>query len=607
MGKQNKQDQSAQREMNDYEKNRILRIQENQAKLRDLGVRSIGNSLSSLVESQKTKKKKVKPMYTSARDSDYIPDLGDDGDGDYQEVATGVKVSKKQHRRQYIAPMSMNRLATLGKQRRVIAPNVLNKFSLDSNATKENQSKAKITMRELISSNKGPQRQREVLKQNVTKPNCIRSGAKRQLVLVDEDDDEDDDISQDVLGADMEQYGSKDDVNEGGIVQSEDMDHVTFANIENEIEVDDSDDNLENEDDVLFQEQLEGPQLEKATVISAPKRRGPTMLHAVHTRNVNQREVIICNEYGQPVGPITEEKDVVGQFSRFLGTIARTHSYAPLTYTSWHKVPHKDKIWEYVLGKYDVPDVAKTWVLKTIGNSYKVYKCRFKKKHFYQFKDNKTRWKNRPQCIPQEDFSKLLTLWNKKDVTKRCSWAKEMRMALKNMHTAGPKSFARIRDEMKNEDPNKEYPTLTQMFERTRKRTDGRVYVDTYDDTARKIEQMKNYKPPEDGNDAVDPYMAVMKKENNGYRGLYGRGVTNKLIKKVGGGDTSYMIPAGLMESFKANEVERNQLIEMRKEIQEDHERKKAELEAMRLDINNQRESFEAMMRKFMEQQPPEG
>lgn len=43
------------------------------------------------------------------------------------------------------------------------------------------------------------------------------------------------------------------------------MDHLTFANIENEIEVDDSDDDLENDDDVLFEEQLEGPQLEKAT------------------------------------------------------------------------------------------------------------------------------------------------------------------------------------------------------------------------------------------------------------------------------------------------------------------------------------------------------
>ncbi|CAH1428093.1 unnamed protein product [Lactuca virosa] len=467
MGKQNKQDQSAQKEMNDYEKIRHLRIQENQARLKDLGVKSIANSLTSLVESQKPKKKQVKPMSTSARDSDYIPDLGDDNDGDYHEVARSVEVSKKQHRPQYIAPMSMNRLANLTRQRRVIAPNVLNKYPLASNAAKEKQSRSKTSMGDLILRNKGPQRGREVFKQNAENHNCIRSGPKRQLALVDED--EDDEISQ----ADMEQFGLKDDVNKGRIVQCEeddvdqnddyeDMDHLTYANIENEIEVDDNDEDLGNENDVLFEEQLEEPQLEKET--------GSTSLLDHAFGEGRSRKILSV-----------------------LGTIARTHSYAPLICTSWHKVPHKDKIWEYVLGKYDVPDDAKTWVLRTIGNLYKVYKCRFKKKHFYQFKDNKTRWKNRPECIPQEEFSKLLVLWNKKDAAKRCLRAKEIRKSLKNMHTAGPKSFARIRDEMKNEDPNKEFPTLSQMFERTRKRTDGRVYVDTYDDTTNKIEQMKKY------------------------------------------------------------------------------------------------------------------
>ncbi|KAL4574316.1 hypothetical protein LXL04_021145 [Taraxacum kok-saghyz] len=448
MGKQDKQNKSAQREMNDYEKNRLSRIQENQARLRDLGVKSIASSLTSLVESKNPKKKKVKTKYTgtSARDSDYNSSLGDDGDRDYQEVATNAE----KHIPQYIAP---NRLANLSKQRRVVAPNVSNNFPLDSNSAKEKHARTSIIMGELIQT-------------------------KGKLYLVDEDDDdEDDEILQDGLPTDIEQYDLQDDMNEVGIVRSECMDHVTF---DNEMEVDDSDDVLESDDDILFEEQLEGPQLEKGTVISTSKKRGSTMLHDVHTRNAKQREVIICNEYGQPVGPVTE-KDVVGKFSRFLGTLARTHSYAPLTCASWHKVPHKDKIWEYILGKYDVPDAAKTWVRKTIGHSYK-----------------------------------------------------------------------------KNEDPNHEFPTLTQMFERTRKRTDGRVYVDTYDDTTRKLEQMKNYKPQEDESDVVDPYMVVMHKENDGYRRLYGRGVTNRLIKKVGGGDTSYMISEALMESFKSNEVERN-------------------------------------------------
>ncbi|KAL8224213.1 hypothetical protein R6Q57_019688 [Mikania cordata] len=105
-------------------------------------------------------------------------------------------------------------------------------------------------------------------------------------------------------------------------------------------------------------------------------------------------------------------------------------------------------------------------------------------------------------------------------------------MSQKIMHTVGPKSFARIREEMKNDDPHRKVPTLTQLFERTRKRTEGRAYVDIYDDTARKIEQMKNYKATENENTTVDPFLVVMNKENHGYRRLYGRGVTNTLIKK---------------------------------------------------------------------------
>nr|KAJ0189037.1 hypothetical protein LSAT_V11C800450200 [Lactuca sativa] len=118
------------------------------------------------------------------------------------------------------------------------------------------------------------------------------------------------------------------------------------------------------------------------------------------------------------------------------------------------------------------------------------------------------------------------------------------------------------------------------------------------------LEQMKKYEHLEDDSDVIDPYMIVMKKENDGYRRLYGRGIDKK---KVGGGDASYMIPTGLMESFKANEVKRNELMEMRKEIQEDHEKKQAGLEAMQIDIKKQQENLEAMMRKLAEQQPREG
>ncbi|KAJ0579774.1 putative transposase, Ptta/En/Spm, plant [Helianthus annuus] len=464
-------------------------------------------------------------------------------------------------------------------------------------------------MGELISSKKGT-RQREVSKQNLEKPSCIKRGSKKHLVLVDEDDDEDNDISQ----VDMEPAaGWEDDGNEGyslrsqGYADQDDAYDDMDANNHNEIQGADSHDDSEGEDDALVQDQLQSPELEKAIEISKTNKRGPTMLHLVHTRKVDEREVIICNKFGQPVGPRTKEKDVVGKFSRFFGTIARNQSYVRMTYSSWHKVPHKDKMWEYVLEKYDVPYAAKTWVLKATGNAYKVHKCRFKKKHFYAYKDNKTRLMNRPKNIPVDDFSQLLRLWSNKDVEKRCLRAKEIRMSQKNMHTAGPISFAIIREEMRNDDPNKELPSLTKVFERTRKRTEGRAYLDTYDDTAMKIEQMKNYKPPEDGSVLVDPFTAVMNKEYDGYLRLYGRGVTKKMMEKMDGKDEPYMIPDGLMESFKADiEGEKTQLLEMRKEIEEEHQRKKAELKAMHKDFDNKQANFEATMRSIMEKLPIE-
>lgn len=60
MGKKSKQDQQVQTHMNDYERSKMLRVQENKKKLLELGVKNIAKSLTSLVESKKTKKKNKK-------------------------------------------------------------------------------------------------------------------------------------------------------------------------------------------------------------------------------------------------------------------------------------------------------------------------------------------------------------------------------------------------------------------------------------------------------------------------------------------------------------------------------------------------------------------
>ncbi|KAL8237841.1 hypothetical protein R6Q59_018922 [Mikania micrantha] len=206
--------------MNDYEKIRLLRVQENQERLRELGVKSMAKSLTSLVESNKRKKKKVNPTYFNMKDVNYSHPLGDDSNS-YPEVATNVQIAKKQHRPRYIAPMSMTKIANVAKQRRVIAPNVL-----DSNLIKDHQNKATLTMGELISSNKGTM-QKKVFSKNLENSTLVKHRSKKHLVFVDEDDDgdddEDDDILQDVYEVDIETMGMEDDANEGYILSSQDL------------------------------------------------------------------------------------------------------------------------------------------------------------------------------------------------------------------------------------------------------------------------------------------------------------------------------------------------------------------------------------------------
>ncbi|KAK9672313.1 hypothetical protein RND81_12G091900 [Saponaria officinalis] len=86
---------------------------------------------------------------------------------------------------------------------------------------------------------------------------------------------------------------------------------------------------------------------------------------------------------------------------------------------------------------------------------------------------------------------------------------------------------------MKNEHPNKEAPSLAKLFERTRRRNEGKNYNDSYDDTAKKIEDMKNYIPSQDGSGPSDAYFGVMGKASDGSCRLYGRGVSNKKLKMM--------------------------------------------------------------------------
>ena len=96
MGNNSKQDQGETTRMTDYERTKMLRVQENQERLRELGIKKIANSLTSLVDSQKTKKTRKKSIAISETNARYFHDHNGETGEDYrEEVAASVEAPKK--------------------------------------------------------------------------------------------------------------------------------------------------------------------------------------------------------------------------------------------------------------------------------------------------------------------------------------------------------------------------------------------------------------------------------------------------------------------------------------------------------------------------------
>ncbi|PWA87607.1 transposase, Ptta/En/Spm [Artemisia annua] len=179
------QRQVSTRNTNDYEMARRSRIQENQQRLQALGVKNIARSLTSLVQSDKTKKTKKKPTDTSEKDADYMSDSDFHLNAEEDNPEEAATQTNKKHRK-YIAPMSMTRYKNLA-QKRMTAPNASR--GLTSSESHSQKGQLMDTGRAIHSrvqeSDQGQTRNDQ--------PNSVKRGrlsaAERNVVAIDNDDD----------------------------------------------------------------------------------------------------------------------------------------------------------------------------------------------------------------------------------------------------------------------------------------------------------------------------------------------------------------------------------------------------------------------------------
>ncbi|CAL1383346.1 unnamed protein product [Linum trigynum] len=215
--------------------------------------------------------------------------------------------------------------------------------------------------------------------------------------------------------------------------------------------------------------------------------RGPTKCKAIHARELEERETVIVNDFGQPI----QDDKICNQFSSFLGTVARSSKFLPLHYVSWPHVPKEKKlnVMNYVKSKYIFPPICEKWVMKTVSSAWRIHKCSTKRK-MKGFKTRAEKLANCPDTIPTHVMENLLDHWEKPAVKEQSARNTKAREGQVNQHKLGRKSYARQCHQLKKEKGNDEEPTEIEMFLKTRKVNEG---PDMDENTRVQFEELQNH------------------------------------------------------------------------------------------------------------------
>nr|XP_017245333.1 PREDICTED: uncharacterized protein LOC108216991 [Daucus carota subsp. sativus] len=196
------------------------------------------------------------------------------------------------------------------------------------------------------------------------------------------------------------------------------------------------------------------------------RRRGPTKMSSVFTRRLDERPELYLNHELQPV---SDDSKIRAEFSSFLGKLSR--ECVPLDYVNWKQIPAEEKNswWEFIKQKYIIPEEGKDWIMKTIDESWRVYKSRFKAHYYTKYDTDEDRLKNRPQHISLEQFKSLIAYWGDEFVKEKARKNVVNRQKVKDKHKAGRKSFAQIGNEIKKKKNLPKSPSKGKIYPKTRK------------------------------------------------------------------------------------------------------------------------------------------
>ncbi|KAJ9557918.1 hypothetical protein OSB04_012532 [Centaurea solstitialis] len=279
---------------------------------------------------------------------------------------------------------------------------------------------------------------------------------------------------------------------------------------------------LDHVDTYLQSEVFSRPQIDEIIDGSSHKRvRGPTYMPSIWAREEGDRISVEFNEYGQPI-----DKETTNSLSHFMGSLARSGKYCPVD-KAWHQVKatKKGMLLNFLETKFDLPPGSDDWILKSFAKKVRNWRARIKKDYYDPSLSLKEQIKSKPKRVRPDQWNNLIKNWNKEEAKKISERNKNSRGYKKMVQVTGKKSFARVREELKESLSGRE-PSRMELF----------VACFSKDGTTKNIEAKNaieqmldlNFQLPEGSLDEPGPddvFSKVMGKDKHGSARMYGLGV----------------------------------------------------------------------------------
>ncbi|XP_056698029.1 uncharacterized protein [Spinacia oleracea] len=375
-------------QQNEYEQQRLMRIQSNKCKMQSLGIKRITASLTSLVDSEKVKKKRKKNQNVIEEDKDYIPTSGDEEQDmntleDEYEKENDFSTSKQiqrcpskgiSKRGQFIPPMSVAKFLNMNKKQQQ---------AMVGDKTFNSLSKAMKVLEQAISNHE---------QLNVDQENTVSN----------ED-------MQDIEGDAEELNG-----NAGGVEVNDDITNEEDRRTR-------MDSTPEDESSHDANDEIDGDRMLALVEGAVKGKRGPVK---------GKRGPVKGKR-----GPVRNRAVIPVQVEGW-------------TEIKSEKIEH---LWSCVLEKcsFDDPELRKDSVIQHARRLFR--DSRHKLKHQYyddpKLKTKEDRVRNKPEKMTKGDWKYLVDFWSGDKFKAKSAKATESRAHQKMPHYNGTKSFARAKDE----------------------------------------------------------------------------------------------------------------------------------------------------------------